>query len=73
MTPDTVKIIFKTNLKKLRQARGWSHHTLSEKSGLSVAALRSCEWSGTFTAKTIAPICTAMEIEPWVLFLNEED
>lgn len=72
MDPEDVKDIFKTNLKKLRQDKGWSHHTLSKKSGLSIASLRSCEWEGRFSAKTIAPLCRAFDIDPWVLFLEED-
>lgn len=73
MTPDELKTIFRHNLKRERQERGWSHHTLAEKADLPRNSIQNCEWKGTFSAKTVAGICKALEIDPWVLFIEEAE
>lgn len=71
MAPEDIKKVFKTNLKRERIERGWSVNDLATKTGMYRQTLEKCESHGTFSAKSIAAICEAMDIDPWVLFIEE--
>ncbi|WP_423189441.1 helix-turn-helix domain-containing protein [Alkalibacterium sp. f15] len=72
ITPETIKGIFKVNLRKEREERDWTIEDLAEKTGIYRQTLQTCENHGTFSAKTIAALCEAFNVDPWIFFIEEE-
>lgn len=71
MSEELVKRVFKDNLKRERQERGWSQKTLAGKAGLSLQTVQYMEQNGTFTAMTLAAVCKGFDLDPWVLLIEE--
>lgn len=70
---NNVKALFAANVKQEREERGWSHFTLAKKSGLPKLTVKNCEEKGSFSSVSIASLCNAFNIDPWVLFTEVEE
>lgn len=71
MSEELVKEIFKNNVIREREERGWSHHTLAKKSGLNLSTIKAIETHGSMTARSLAAICKGFDLDPWVLLIEE--
>jgi transcriptional regulator with XRE-family HTH domain len=67
-----IRLLFARNLKRLRELKRISQLTLSSKTGLThnfINDIENCtKW---VSAKTIARMASALEVEPYQLFLPE--
>lgn len=69
---DIIKI-FASNLKKYRHQKGLSQESLAEKSGLHrtyISAIERCKRS--ISLENIQKIASALEIEAYILFVDED-
>lgn len=69
-----IREVLAANLKKYRQARGWSQAKLAEKTGTSAQYIGVLEIQGKFpSSEMIHKIAGALGIEPTELFYKEID
>jgi transcriptional regulator with XRE-family HTH domain len=69
-----IREVLATNLKKYRQARGWSQAKLAEKVGTSTQYIGTLEIMGKFpSSKMVHKLASALEIDPTELFFKEID
>jgi len=69
-----IREVLAANLKKYRQARGWSQAKLAEKTGTSTQYIGVLEIKGKFpSSEMIHKIAAALRIDPTELFLKEID
>jgi len=69
-----IREVLAANLKKYRQARGWSQAKLAEKTGTSTQYIGMLEIKGKFPSSTIVhKLAAALGIDPTELFSMEID
>jgi transcriptional regulator with XRE-family HTH domain len=69
-----IREVLAANLKKYRQARGWSQAKLAEKTGTSTQYIGVLEIQGKFpSSEMIHKIAGALRIDPTELFYKEID
>jgi transcriptional regulator with XRE-family HTH domain len=69
-----IRYVFATNLKKFRQARGWSQAFLAEKADISTNYIGNLENTIKFpSSETIDKLALVLEIDPTDLFSKEID
>jgi transcriptional regulator with XRE-family HTH domain len=69
-----IREVLASNLKKHRQARGWSQAKLAEKTGTSTQYIGMLEIRGKFpSSEMIHKLATALCIDPTELFFKELD
>jgi transcriptional regulator with XRE-family HTH domain len=69
-----IREVLASNLKKHRQARGWSQAKLSEKTGTSTQYIGMLEIKGKFpSSDMIQKLASALSIDPTELFCKEID
>jgi len=69
-----IRDVFATNLKRFRQARGWSQAQLAEKTETSTNYIGMLENTIKFpSSEMIHKLAYAMEIDPTALFYKEVD
>lgn len=74
MTSDTLRKVFSRNIKKFRKLNGLTQMALAEKADLSVGYLCDLESGNKWgTPETITKLSAALRIQPFQLFLSEEN
>jgi transcriptional regulator with XRE-family HTH domain len=69
-----IREVLATNLKKHRQARGWSQAKLAEKVGTSTQYIGTLEIKGKFpSSEMVHKLAAALGIDPTELFYREID
>jgi len=69
-----IREVLATNLKKYRQARGWSQAKLAEKVGTSTQYIGTMEIMGKFpSSEMVHKLASALGIDPTELFYKEAD
>jgi transcriptional regulator with XRE-family HTH domain len=69
-----IREVLAANLKKYRQARGWSQAKLAEKTGTSTQYIGMLEIKGKFpSSEMIHKLATTLGIDPTELFYKEID
>jgi transcriptional regulator with XRE-family HTH domain len=69
-----IREVLASNLKKHRQARGWSQAKLAEKTGTSTQYIGMLEIKGKFpSSDMIQKLASALSIDPTELFSKEID
>jgi transcriptional regulator with XRE-family HTH domain len=69
-----IREVLALNLKKYRQARGWSQAKLAEKTGTSTQYIGMLEIKGKFpSSDMIQKLASALSIDPTELFCKEID
>jgi transcriptional regulator with XRE-family HTH domain len=69
-----IREVLASNLKKHRQARGWSQAKLAEKTGTSTQYIGMLEIKGKFpSSDMIQKLASALSIDPTELFCKEID
>jgi transcriptional regulator with XRE-family HTH domain len=69
-----IREVFALNLKKYRQARGWSQAKLAEKTGTSTQYIGMLEIRGKFpSSEMVHKLAAALCIDPTELFFKEID
>jgi transcriptional regulator with XRE-family HTH domain len=69
-----IRAVLAANLKKYRQARGWSQAKLAEKAGTSTQYIGMLEIQGKFpSSEMVQKLANALSIDPTELFLKEID
>jgi transcriptional regulator with XRE-family HTH domain len=69
-----IREVLAANLKKYRQARGWSQAKLAEKTGTSTQYIGMLEIKGKFpSSQMIQKLAAALCIDPTKLFFKEID
>jgi transcriptional regulator with XRE-family HTH domain len=69
-----IREVLASNLKKHRQARGWSQAKLAEKTGTSTQYIGMLEIRGKFpSSDMIQKLASALSIDPTELFCKEID
>jgi transcriptional regulator with XRE-family HTH domain len=69
-----IRAVLAANLKKYRQARGWSQAKLAEKTGTSTQYIGMLEIQGKFpSSEMVQKLANALSIDPTELFLKEID
>jgi transcriptional regulator with XRE-family HTH domain len=67
-----IRAVLAANLKKYRQARGWSQAKLAEKTGTSTQYIGMLEIQGKFpSSEMVQKLANALSIDPTELFLKE--
>ena len=69
-----IREVLAANLKKYRQARGWSQAKLAEKVGTSTQYVGTLEIGGKFpSSEMVHKLATSLGIDPTELFYKETD
>jgi transcriptional regulator with XRE-family HTH domain len=69
-----IREVLATNLKKYRQARGWSQAKLAEKSGTSTQYIGRLEIKDNFpSSEMVHRLASALGIDPTELFFKDID
>ena len=69
-----IREVLAENLKKHRQARGWSQAKLAEKAGTSTQYIGTLEIKGKFpSSEMVHKLAAALDIDPTELFCKELD
>jgi len=69
-----IREVLAANLKKYRQARGWSQAKLAEKVGTSTQYIGTLETRGKFpSSQMVHRLATALGVDPTALFYREPD
>jgi transcriptional regulator with XRE-family HTH domain len=69
-----IREVLASNLKKYRQARGWSQAKLAEKTGTSTQYIGMLEIMGKFpSSRMLHKLAAALGIDPTELFYKEVD
>ena len=72
MTMTNIREVLAANLKKYRQARGWSQAKLAEKVGTSTQYIGTLEIKGKFpSSEMVHKLAAALGIDPTELFYKE--